>query len=373
MRFIDWLDVTQEHAQGGLPLVGEELISTIDLQTGERVRESPNMKKLQGSYSSILTIRCDGMNVTVKGNPSRWHRTDNLFGLTTFDECIQVYNAILLEHGLPPFTKCTRINWVQGEDGKKARRVVDGAVINRVDWTRNLAVGKGNEQAFLRALATQSIGRGKRPHLYQNGHTVDWGKGSTYWYQKVYNKAEDLRLSLKKRQKKQLTEDEKEYLEQLINYCEEQGIIRDEREFKRVFLDRKNLRYYGLTQESSFIEHLNDVERMIERLEMSTADIETIADQLIEREIVKSRQAANSTQGYAIAWLHGKDVKSSMGKSQYYTHRSRLLELGIDIANQFDATLSVVQLKRKRTINVSTALPPPWYQMPKRTHLKMAL
>lgn len=367
MRFIDMLDVTQQHSEGGLPLIGEELITTIDLQTGERVRESPNRKKIEGSYSSMLNIRCDGMNVTVTGNPSRWHRTDNFFGLQTFDECIGVYNAILLEYGLPPFTKCTGFDWLQGADGDKARRVANGAVFKRVDWTRNLSVGFGNEPAFLRALATQSIGRGKTPNLYSNGHTVDWGKGSTYWYQKVYNKAEDLKISLKKRLKKSLTYDEKVYLERLIAYCEEYGIVREEREFKRAFLDRKNLQYYGLTQESDFEEHLNDVERMIERLEMSTADIETIADQLIEKGIVKSRHAANATQGYAMSWMHGQDLKLTMGRSQYFEHRRRLLALGIDISNKFDATRSVIQFKRHREINVSTALPPVWYRMPK-TH-----
>ncbi len=373
MRFIDMLDVTQQHPEGGLPLVGKEMISTVDLKTGERLRESPNKMHIEGSYSSKLTIRCDGMSVTVTGNPSRWHRADNLFGFTTFDECIQVYNTILREHGLPPFTKCTQIAWVQGEDGKRARRMTDGAVFTRVDWTRNLSVGKGNEVAFLRALAGQSMGRGKRPNLYPNGHTVDWGKGSSYWYQKVYNKAEDLRISLRKRQKGALTADEVKYLKRLITYCDDQGIIRDEREFKRSFLDRKNLRYYGLTQEIAFREHLNDVERMIERLEMSTADIETIADQLIEREIVKSRLSASSTQGHAMAWLHGQDVKASISKSQFHVHRNRLLELGIDIANPFDATRSVVQLRRKREIYVSTALPPDWYQMPKTTSLRLVL
>jgi len=131
------------------------------------------MKKLESSYSSKLSIRCDGFKVTVDGNPSRWQRLDNLFGLRAFDGAIGVYNRILDEHGLPPFTKNTWLDWVQGKDGKRATRAGDGARFLRVDWTRNLSVGQGNVSAFLRAISSQSIGKGKRPQLYQNGHTVD--------------------------------------------------------------------------------------------------------------------------------------------------------------------------------------------------------
>jgi len=368
--FIDWLKVTQTHSGGGLPLIGDELITTIDLETGERLRESPNMKKLEGSYSSKLSIRCDGFNVTVDGNPSRWQRLDNLFGLRTFDEAIGVYNCILDEHGLPPFTKNTSLEWVQGKDGKRATRAGDGSRFLRVDWTRNLSVGQGNVPAFLRAIASQSIGRGKIPQLYQNGHTVDWARGSSYWYQKLYNKAVELREHLKKTKKKQLSREEIAYLEKLINYCEEIGLAREEKEFKRAFLERKNLCFYGITAESDFEKYLDSIEMIIRRLEMATWDYETIADQLLEKKIVTSRQAANATQGYAMAWLHGQHLKETMGRSQYFTHRKRLLELGIDVSSPCEVT-RLPQIKHQREINVSTALPPSWYRMPPKTPLKL--
>jgi len=43
-------------------------------------------------------------------------------------------------------------------------------------------------------------------------------------------------------------------LEKLINYCEEIGLAREEKEFKRAFLERKNLCFYGITAESDLIE-----------------------------------------------------------------------------------------------------------------------
>ncbi len=370
MRFIDWLSVTQEHPEGGLPVVGKEMVTKYDLQTGQILRDSPNSKTLEGSYSTYLLVRCDGIRVSVEGNPSRWQRLDNLFGLQTFDECIRVYNLLLNELGLPPFTKCIKLGWEQSPEGKKVRRITDGAVITRVDFTRNLSVGKGNTLPFLRALSSQSIGKGKRPNLYPNGKTVDWGKGSTYWYQKVYEKAEDLKKSLAKLIKKELPKEEKSYLEKLILHCEREGIIREEKEFKSRFLKRKKLCYYGMTRESDFDMYLMDIEQMIERLEMSTSDYETIADQLLNRGIVKSRQAANATQSYHLAWLHGQSFTGS--KSQFYVHRGRLLQLGIDLSIQHDISKAYPQIKRQREILVSTALPPSWYQMPKICKVSLA-
>lgn len=368
MRFIDWLSVYQDHPEGGLPVIGAEMVMRYDLQSGEVTRHSPSMLKMEGSYSTSLLIRCDGFSVTVEGNPSRWHRPDNLFGLQTFDECIRVYNVILLELGLPPFTKCQKVWFLQDPEIKKARRMSDGAIIRRVDWTRNLSVGQGNVDSFLRALSTQSVGKGKFPNLYANGKTVDWSKHSTLWYQKVYSKSAELEIGQKRLSKKQ-TREENDYLKRLIDYCEEQGIARDEKEFKRAFLNRKNLCFYGLVKENDFDKYLNDIDNMIARLEMGTVDYETIADQLLEKEVCKSTQSANATQAVLHAWLHGQRMPK---KSQFYEHKRRLLVLGIDISVPHDASKSIPQLKRQRIINVSTALPPSWYDMPKISNIRLA-
>jgi hypothetical protein len=158
-------------------------------------------------------------------------------------------------------------------------------------------------------------------------------------------------------------------LKRLIRYCNEQGIVRDEREFKRAFLQRRNLCFYGMTRESDFDKYLGGIEKMIERLEMGTVDYETIAEQLLERGICKSRQSANAAQAAAHAWLHGQRMKKT---SAYYVQRRRLLQLGIDIATPHDITKPIPQLKRQRVIHISTALPPSWYVMPKTSGLRRA-
>lgn len=117
--FIDKLCVTQDHypVDGQvLPQVGEYRNWRTDMKTGES-SESIGKLKLEGSFSSLLTICSDGFRVSVYGNPSRWQRIDNLYGLETIDECIAVYNHILIGLGLPPFTKCTKYLYLSGKDG----------------------------------------------------------------------------------------------------------------------------------------------------------------------------------------------------------------------------------------------------------------
>ncbi|MBF4333403.1 hypothetical protein EAY29_24600, partial [Vibrio anguillarum] len=145
MYFIDQLFIHQDHPDGGLPLVGTHVIERLDMETGEALPPSVNQKRLEGSFSTKLTIRCDGYRVRVEGNPSRWQRMDNLFGLTSLDDCVEIYNHLLSRYGLPPLTKNTRLYPRQSPDGKSTSLVGNGAEITSIDWTRNLAVGQGKE------------------------------------------------------------------------------------------------------------------------------------------------------------------------------------------------------------------------------------
>ncbi len=202
----------KDHLPASLPVVGTKLIAITDLETGECEREAPNSKKIEGSYSTSIRIRCDGTRVTAEGNPSRWQRLDNLWGFKTIDECVQVYNLILLEHGLPPFTKCRKLAYQQAKEGEAHKRISDGAIITRIDLTENKSVGKGNELAVIRSLSTQTVGRGKTGFLYPDGNTTDWGKGSTYWYLKIYNKHAELLKNITKSRKKLSTKEDEIYL-----------------------------------------------------------------------------------------------------------------------------------------------------------------
>ena len=360
MWFIDKLNVQQSY-DFQLPVVGEHGVLRYDLATGEPISDSPKSKKIEGSYSSALIIRCNGSRISIVGNPSRFNRSDNVFGFQSFDECISVYNQVLSQFGLPELTRSTWFDYRQSADGTKANLICDGAMFDHIDWTRNFSVGQGAEIAFLRGLSGHKIGKGQEPYLYSNGMTVDWYKGSEYLYKKVYCKSFDLQKHKRKRLK-EADDQQIEYYEQLIDWCDDIGMLREEHGFKQKFLRRHKLCFYGLTREEDFKRYLSDIENVIDRFTVMNTRYDMISEQLIEQQIVKSQQAANATQCVYLKWLHGDDL--GLGKSQFYTHRNRLLGLGIDISVPHDVTRMPLQIRSNQLIDVQPVLPPNWYQMP---------
>ncbi len=372
--FIDWLSCSQEH-EFDLPVVCDVYTLTIDANTHEILSTRQPWWKHEGSYSSSIKITVQGRKVRVDGNPSRINRLDNLFGYTTIDQCIAVYNRLLAEYGLPPFTKCTGVQYRQGEDGKKASTWADGCVIERIDLTTNIGVGEGNVLAYLRGLSTQRIGHSVG-NLYPNGRTVDWtasGKrkgGVRLQYRKAYDKAFELQQHLLPKIKRLHGEDSPEfsYCARLVAFCASHGVVRQEQELKSEFLSRENLRYYGLFDEARLKTIHDDFLSTDEKLQVTAMDLQTISETLISNEIVKSTLAANITAMYALNWYSGQTF--DLSKSQVQTHRARLRKIGIDIANQCDTSrFTPVIVRQAREVTKTYELPvPAWYRKP--SHLR---
>lgn len=187
-------------------------------------------------------------------------------------------------------------------------------------------------------------------------------KDQTYRYDKVYIKSFDLKKHRDERVSKGKSLEDSEYYDQLIDYCDSFGVVREEHSFKREFLRRKDLCFYGLVSEADFRPFLEDLEKAMKRLEVTHTEYESIADQLIGEGVCKSRQSANSTQSVYLLWLHGQKIKRN---SQYYVHSARLKEIGIDIAVDFDVTRLPIQIRRQEIIDVKPLPVPDWYQTAK--------
>jgi len=362
MWFIDKLNMHQDHTLQ-LPVVASERVIRVDAQTLELLSDSPKSLIHEGSFSSVVTVRSNGSRVSVTGNPSRWNRADNLFGFTDISDCVAVYNNILLSHNLPPFTKATHVFYRQSPDGKKAEQVSDGAIFTHFDITRNLSVGPGSEHAFLRGLSTLTIGKSKEPYLYANNMTVDWYKGSTVRYTKAYVKSHDL-LKHRLKRLKEATDSEKAYYDSLIDYCHQYGLVREEHSFKSPFLKKKKLNIYGRVEITDLEKYVNELGDAMKRLEVIDTKYEDISEQLLNSGVVNTIQAANATQSVAMQWLLGHKIDKS--KSQYYVHRKRLLEIGIDIALPIDTSKQISQIRSSHSIEVKPLVPPAWYRMPTR-------
>ncbi|ELR9908108.1 phage/plasmid replication protein, II/X family [Vibrio cholerae] len=366
MFFIDQLFMQQDYPDGGLPFVGTHVIERVDLETGEKLPPSVNQKLLEGSYSTKLTIRCNGNRVRVEGNPSRWQRMDNLVGLTTLDECVEIYNNVLAKYDLPPFTKNTRVFHRQAPDGKSSSLIGNGAEITLIDWTRNHTVGQGKEASFIRGMSSVQIGRGREPKFYPNGMTCNWGEASEWMMTKLYCKAYELRKHLKedKRKKNRVVTEQLEYLEKLIGYCEEQGVVREEHSLRQKLLKRYNLQFYGLVTEQDFHAHLNDIENAMKTLH-ATHDIhQSIAHQLLESGAVDTLRKANITMSYFSLWQHGTSLRDVLSERQFYEHKARLKQIGIDISRPFDVSRMCPTLKRSEVIEVKPLSVPDWYRLP---------
>jgi hypothetical protein len=374
--FIDWLTVSQEHPHD-LPVVCDVFTLTIDANTNEVLSTRQPRFKHEASYSTSVTIHVQGRKIRVEGNPSRVGRLDNLFGFSTIEQCVSVYNQLLAEYGLPGFTRCTRVDLRDGASGSKSGdRVADGAKIERIDLTTNVSVGEGNVLAYLRGVSSQRIGH-SIGFLYPNGRTVTWtpkgnGKGGRLQYRKGYDKAFELDQNLIPKIKRLYGDQSPEflYVQRVRDYCALHGVVRMEQELKNEFLQRECLAYWGLFDERRFAELHDEFLQIDNRLKVTAMDMMSIADKLIEEGICKGRASANATASHAILWMHGQP--HNVSQRAFETHAARLNRIGINIRNACDTSrFAPVFVRQAREITKSTVLAiPSWYQRP--NHLAVA-
>ncbi|WP_019098616.1 phage/plasmid replication domain-containing protein [Pseudomonas putida] len=374
---IDWLTISQEH-QHDLPVVCDVVTLTIDANTNELLSTKQPRFVHRESFSTSVTIHVTGRTVRVDGNPSRVGRLDNLFGFSTIDQCVAVYNALLAQYGLPPFTRCTRVMVRDGTSGGKAGDLVaDGAVIHRIDLTTNVALGEGNVLAYLRGVSSQRIGH-SIGYMYPNGRTVAWtpkgnGKGGRLQYRKAYDKAFEMTENLLPKIKREFGESSSEYayVVQVRDYCTANGVVRMEQELKAEYLKREGLAFWGLFDEARFIGIHNEFLAIDERMKVTAMDIVTISEQLIAEGIVDTTRAANTTAMYAIQWMHGQAF--DFHKSQVQTHAARLNKIGINIRNACDTSrFAPVFVRQCREVTKRELPVPSWYRRPSHLHLVAA-
>ena len=371
--FIDWLSIYQDFDEL-MPIISETFDIQVDVMTGEQqVIKQPTYKET-GSYCSSIRIKVSGNRVKVEGNPSRFCRVDNLFGFETIEECVSVYNLILLKNGLPPFTKCTQVFREQSPEDKRVLTSSDGAIITELHITENKAVGKDCPDQYIKAISTQRF-KNSIPRLHTNGKSCDWltpkGNGGMN-YPTVYNKANEIKLHSQTKLKNKYGENsrEYEYLKEVIRYCENNGVVRFEQKLKSSFLRRKNLRYYGLINQKSLEEIHKQFIEIDKKLQVNAMNIEMINERLQRLGICKTAKAANTTSFYAMEWMNGK--RFDLRKTQVQLHRSRLRKIGIDIAEVCDLTkFAPVYVISSKEIIVKDLQIPDWYQKASSNHLRL--
>jgi II/X family phage/plasmid replication protein len=140
--------------------------------------------------------------------------------------------------------------------------------------------------------------------------------------------------------------------------------VREEHSLRQTLLKRHNLHLYGLVTEQDFYNHLNDIENAMNTLQVNHDEHQSIAHQLLHAGAVDTLRQANTTMSYFTMWQHGTDLRDVLNKSQFYQHKARLKQIGIDIGQQFDVSRMCPTLKRSEVIEVKPLRVPDWYQLP---------
>lgn len=366
--FYDWMKSTQEFNQE-LPAISDTHFLEVDSETHEIIGRTQPRKRVEGSYCTSIDVRASGNRLTLNGNPSRINRLDNLFGLTSLEQCFFIYNQLLDELKLPNFTKCTQIFRHQGEEGSKVITSSDGAIIQELHITSNRRVGRGHVEDYLRGLSTLHY-RYMEPRLHTNGQTTDWlsvrnhqGNASSLMYPSTYNKAYELELHLLPKIKRKYGEESEEtkYVLNLIEYCKSNGVVRFEQKLKSAFLRKYNFRFYGLFDEKDLKPFHNDFLNLDNKLQVTSMDLETISEKLVRLKICNGTRSANTTAMYALQWMHGQTFDPN--KSQVKIHRARLRVVGIDIFDRCNISKhSPIQVRKTTEIEVKPLLQPNWYR-----------
>ncbi|MEL4421447.1 phage/plasmid replication domain-containing protein [Shewanella algae] len=370
--FFDWLTIEQDFGFE-LPFLADVAYQRIRVDTGEgsSLNQAPFVHK--GSFCDTICIKIRGSSLRMSGNPSRWNRLDNLFGLPTLDSCVSVFNSICRDLGLPEFSRCTRLIPTQGKDAKRHKWTSDGAIIKELHITSNVSVGRGNVGDYISGLSTLPY-RNSVPRLHTDGCSADWLSvrgNANLIYPTVYDKARELELHLLPKLKNAFGENSSEYIYvfNLVLYCRRVGLVRFEQKIKSRYLQKHNLCYWGISDFSALSKLHSDFVNLDQKLQVTSMDFETISERLISAGVVDTTRSANTTAMYAIQWMHGH--KFDFSKTQVQTHRARLRKIGIDIAQRCNiARFSPVFVTSTREVKRDVAVPPTWYQMPR--HLTAA-
>lgn len=345
---VDWLTIHQVHENA--PILGETLLLFCNIETGEVESQAVRGIQHRGSFDSSLQIRCDGRRVEVSGNPSRWGRRDNVFGFATVAECVELYNSVLRQLGLPEFVEEERPYVAPFQFQRSDTVAPGGPVITRVDLTRNYSSGSlGAARGVVAALASV-VRLGRCGWLSPDGNTVAWGVGSRYAYLKYYVKGAEMRRHAKK------TDDP--YLVDLITWAEENGIVRQELSAKSMLLKRQGLDRPGAWTVEKMAELLDDYTPHREA-GASVGSYAELFQALIDQGVPKSRARNAQSALYAYLAGHRFTVGENISKSAFYRLRSDIKLAGVDIAAPLNvATLPV----RIRELSLSPAVAPPWYR-----------
>lgn len=389
----EYEDVVGTCGHSAVPTFRKRRNTMVGLQSKDIESATAKFLHLSGSYDTSVVVRAYENTLEFSGNPSRFDRSNNIFGYSVVD-MVNVINTKILplipslfEHTflpLPVWARFTvgerrvvagertiRLSDFEGKGGKEAyvrackahesylmgnsnvikpykferkdfgkssfyswREVVySGATLSRVDLNLNIAFGDiSSSDAYLAHCARVSLGR-LSPRL--DNRSVYWGgknrSANGYWKFKAYCKLREFVANASEEFK--LTE---EY-QQIYDYLVAEALVRIEMTAYREFLRQHGMLYLGNFVHDFKQEELTQL--VLDRISpLLRTDLETIDMSILSR----------VEQAIYADWSEGKHIPSYMdvlnangkpllSKPTYYRIRKGIKEkTGIDVAYRRD-------------------------------------
>jgi hypothetical protein len=315
----------------------------------EVIGESSTSAWIHGSHESKIRLGSDGTTLSMKGNPGRWCRAENLFNLG-LDDTVAMANRIVASQGFPadsfkagardPFTISQLAKMGLGDDLPEDPWT--GARVWSIHLTQNYVTGSpDNAKAVIDWGNTQSVARVKKSRLGRS--TIVWGS-INYCQTELYVKADEMLAHCKTPEAKAAMLASKEY-----RYALENGIVRLEVKCAKDFLKHRKLTYLGNWTMGTVTALFAEKAEILARCEIAERDDETLLAELPAHIRV-----------HAAAWLQGIDVAKLMSRATFYRHAKVLREYGIDIAEPRNVA---VMRPKMREITIAPASLPEWYQL----------
>ena len=356
----------QTHAD--CPVWGSTRRIEFDLETGAVAWEAVRGETVAGSWDTSLYVRSTGSEVSVSGNPSKWGRLDNLVGSSSMAECLALYNAVLRGLGLPLFELRCVVGTIGAFGGERLRV---GPLISQLHVTRNLICGAGGDRAFLDWLSAQCYGR--LPYKRPFDTTVLAGQVSRRQHE-LYSKGPEIRAhALKWRrarapEKLEVKDEAAAYLAQLAQWCEDNGVVRDEVKLGRKWLNESPYRYPENWQKET-AETLHRVNSEVATMNAGAlSDYGSDVRAKLLAAGVSERQAGLMANAVS-AWLSGQVWDVGLGRSQRYSYCKALREhCGLDLRRPSNvralATCVKPRVLEARELELTDL--PDWYRWPQR-------
>lgn len=318
---IDWLDFTIELQH---PTIAQGRWMIID-ETGEVLRESDTLRKVEGSHDSTMQVTSrasidfyseamlalglykgrdnasESSAISFYGNPSKFLQGHNVIGI----ECLRalasgVVNEVFPKLGLSDAVFFEALAKIQNFD----------FWVTRVDITNMFEIGTDNDvNDYLYMMPLTVKARGDRCDYTKSTFYV--GKHSTIWTAKFYNKYKELiSLSHKHRLNPKFNETG------LLEFSK--GKLRAE-----ITLRKKQLDRLGVTHASKLQPKINDLfNDFMGRMTMTNQ----------QANIKQLNDLTPTLRNTYERWRMGDNAKSFLKRHTFYRHKNELLSLGIDIS-----------------------------------------